>query len=406
MRLLHLTPELPYAPGGSGGSTRQFHLLRELVGRGHDVTVVAPIAQGQASGAPLLKAAGVRLVEFERPHSRVRESLRALAAAPGLVPRAALEPVTAWQVGVFWASLRPLALREIAAWQPDLVSVEHDMAAAWVGDLPPGTPAVITCHNVSGHYYASRARASSGAARIGLRAEATRYRRHDSRWLGRYRRIVAMSDADAAELSAVAPGTPVDVVPNGVATADIGPAAGPPPEPATLVFTGTMAYPPNREAALWFAARVWPRVVERRPDARLLVVGRDPTDDVRALAAADERIEVTGGVPLVMPYYERAGVVVAPVRSGGGTRLKVLEALASARPLVSTSVGCEGIDVTPGEHLLVEDDPQRFADAVVALIEDPARARALGEAGRERAVERYDWSALGGLLEAVYERAG
>jgi glycosyltransferase involved in cell wall biosynthesis len=107
-----------------------------------------------------------------------------------------------------------------------------------------------------------------------------------------------------------------------------------------------------------------------------------------------------------MPYYERAGVVVAPVRSGGGTRLKVLEALASARPLVSTSVGCEGIDVTPGEHLLVEDDPQRFADAVVALIEDPARARALGEAGRERAVERYDWSALGGLLEAVYERAG
>jgi glycosyltransferase involved in cell wall biosynthesis len=204
----------------------------------------------------------------------------------------------------------------------------------------------------------------------------------------------------------VAPGTPVDVVPNGVATADIGPAAGPPPEPATLVFTGTMAYPPNREAALWFAARVWPRVVERRPDARLLVVGRDPTDDVRALAAADERIEVTGGVPLVMPYYERAGVVVAPVRSGGGTRLKVLEALASARPLVSTSVGCEGIDVTPGEHLLVEDDPQRFADAVVALIEDPARARALGEAGRERAVERYDWSALGGLLEAVYERAG
>jgi glycosyltransferase involved in cell wall biosynthesis len=404
VRILHLTPELPYAPGGSGGSTRQFHLFRELVERGHEVTVVAPVAPQQEAGRELLEAAGVRLVGVPRPQSRVGESLRAIAASPALLPRAVTEPVTAWQVGVFWASLRPRALSALDDTRPDLVSIEHDMAAAWIRDLPRDIPAVLTCQNVSWTYYESRARTASGPARLGLRADAARYRRHDARWLREYRRIVAMSELDAAELRTAAPATPVDVVPNGVATAATGPARGE-PDPATLVFTGSMNYPPNRDGALWFASTVWPLILRRRPDARLLVVGRDPPEDVRALAG-EEGIEVTGSVPSVMPYYERAAVVVAPVRSGGGTRLKVLEALASARPLVSTTVGCEGIEVTPGEHLLVEDDPERFADAAVALLEDRDRGRALGEAGRRLAVERYDWSALGGLLEAAFERAG
>jgi glycosyltransferase involved in cell wall biosynthesis len=401
VRILHLTPELPYAPGGSGGSTRQFHLLRELARRGHELTVVAPVAPHQEDWARLLEAAGVELVAVRRPASRVAETLRALARSPSLAPRALVEPVTAWQVGVFWTSLRPLALRAIEAGRPDLVSVEHDMAAAWIGGLPEDVPAVLTCHNVSWAYYESRAQAASGPAALGLRAETARYRRHDDYWLSRYAALIAMSEADAERLR---PGGDVHVVPNGVATAEIGPAERD-PEPATLVFTGTMNYPPNREAIIWFAAEVWPLVVARRPDARLLVVGREPPADVRALADGDARIEVTGGVPRVMPFYERAAVVVAPLLSGGGTRLKVLEALASARPLVSSGVGCEGIDVTPGEHLLVEDDPRRFAAAVLDLIEDRERARALGEAGRRLAVERYDWGVLGERLEAVYERA-
>src|SRR5690349_7426112 len=130
MRVLHLTPELPYAPGGSGGSTRQSHLLRELVRRGHEVTVVAPVRHDQQEGAALLRGAGVRLVHVDRPRSRVRESLQALRLDPRLIPRLGVWPLGAWEVGVFWAYLRPLAARQFAAAPPDVVVVEHDGAAA------------------------------------------------------------------------------------------------------------------------------------------------------------------------------------------------------------------------------------------------------------------------------------
>ena len=400
MRLLHLTPELPYAPGGSGGSARQFHLLRELVRRGHEVTVVAPVAPHQQDGARRLEDAGVRLLGVRRPASRLRETLGALRRAPALVPRAATEPVTAWQVGVFWASLKPLALGELETSRPDLVSVEHDMAAAWIRDLPPDTPAAITLHNVSWSYYESRARAASGPATLGLRAEAGRYRRHDERWLPRYATRVAMSRVDADLLRFAGP---VEVVPNGVATGEIGPAASE-PEPDTVLFTGTMNYPPNGEAILWFAEHVWPLIARERPTARLLIVGREPTAPVRALAGP--QVEVTGGVETIAPFYDRAQVVIAPLRSGGGTRLKVLEALSSARPLVSTTVGAEGIEVEDGRHLLIADGPEDFARAVLDLLADRDRGHALGRAGRALAVERYDWRALGERLEAVYERAG
>jgi glycosyltransferase involved in cell wall biosynthesis len=188
------------------------------------------------------------------------------------------------------------------------------------------------------------------------------------------------------------PGLPVDVVPNGVDLERFVPVGGR-PKAAAVLFTGSLDYPPNAEGILWFATEVLPRLRARQPEVRLTIVGRNPPRRVRALAA-DPTVEVTGRVDDLKPYHEAAAVAVAPLRSGSGTKLKVLEALAVGRPLVATAVAAEGIAVVDGVHLLVRDDPDEFARAVAELLEDPARGAALAAAGRRLVVERYDWDAL------------
>jgi glycosyltransferase involved in cell wall biosynthesis len=391
VRVLHLTPELPYWPGGAGGATRQFHLLRRLVEVGHEVATVAPVTLEQQPRVADVRSMGIEVAEYRRPASRVRETLRALRHEPGLASGLATRPVLAWQVAVFWHFLRPLARRLLREWRPDVITVEHDQAAAWVTDLDPLPPAVLVLDNVSWAYYRSRARAVGGPGAIGLRFEACRFRRYDGRHIGRYNRLIAVSARDAGELEGVGP--PVDIVPNGVATDAVEvqpPADGPP----TLLFTGTMAYPPNAHGIAWFGREVWPIVRSQIPGVRLLIVGRDPPRTVLALAA-EPGIEVTGWVPEMAPYYARSTAVVVPLRSGGGTRLKVLEAMASGRAVVSTEVGVEGIEAEPGTHLLVREDPAGLAAAAVRLLNDDELRNRLARAGRRLVEERYDWSVLG-----------
>ena len=402
MRILHLTPELPYSPGGSGGSTRQFHLLKRLVELGHEVTVVAPVADHQRDSLPGVETAGIALRTVDRPASRVRETLDALARRPSLAASAATTPVLAWQVGVFWTVLRPVAQRALEELRPDVLSVDHDNAARWPADLTSPPPAVLTLHNVGWHYYENRAAAASGVGAAALRFEARRFRRHDSRWFGLYSSLVAMSDRDRLDL-ATATQVPVTVVPNGVATDEITPAA-PPADDRTLLFTGTLSHPPNSEGIRWFATEVWPQVRAALADARLLVVGHDPPRQVSALGGRDG-IEVVGSVPAMAPWFERATAVVVPLRSGGGTRLKVLEAFASGRAVASTPVGCEGLTVEPGRDLLVADGPSELAAAVLSLLRDEGLRSAIAVAGRRVAEARYDWRNLGESLAQTLEHA-
>ena len=403
MRILHLTPELPHWPGGTGGSTRQFHLLRRLMELGHQVSVVAPVTPAQENLRSQIEGAGIRLVGVSRPPSRSREALAALVRDPSLAVRAATLPVLAWQVSVFWTSLQGPARAEVEDWRPDVLSVEHDYAGDWAARVSPDLPAVLTLENVSFAYYRSRADAASGLRRLPLSVEAGRFLRHDRRVLGRYRHLIACSEEDRSLLR-TATDVPAEVVPNGVATDAL--AAQPDHDGApTLLFSGTMNYPPNEEGIRWFSERVWPAIRAAQPDARLLVVGREPPPRVQALAGRDG-IEVTGAVPDVSEYFRAATAVVVPIRSGGGTRLKVLEAFAARRAVVSTTVGVEGIAAEAGRHLLVEDDPSRFADAALELLASaPERARLAGEA--RALVERdYDWRALGDRFAAVLESVG
>ncbi|MFL5817536.1 MAG: glycosyltransferase [Conexibacter sp.] len=398
MRILHLTPHLPYAPGGHGGATRQFHLLRRLVERGHEVTVVVPVTAEQRELVALPRAEGIRVEAINRPRSRVAETLALLGREPSLVPRAAVWPLHAWQLAVLWQELRPAVRRLLAERSPDLVSAEHDVAASWIADLPRELPTLLTLENVTSDYYAARAAAAQGAATRWFALETRRADRYARAWLPRWRTLVCVSDEDAASLRRRY-GVDARTIANGVDLDAFPPVADEPTGPPTLLFTGTMNYAPNVEGICWFVAEAWPAVRARRPEARLRIVGRDPTEAVRRLANAPG-VEVTGAVPDVAPHFRDAHLVVVPLRSGGGTRLKILEAASAGRAIVSTPRGAEGLAVEDDRELVLAQTAPQFAAAVVELLDDPVRRTRLGRAARALA-ERHDWHALGDELEQV-----
>ena len=402
LRILHLTVELPYS-GGPGGSTRQLHLLRRLAELGHEPVVVAPVAEGAEEldrARESLAGTGVDLRPVTRPAPAWRELARAFRRRPALVPGALGQPWYAWQFAVFREWVAPCVAELAGELRFDVAEVEHDDIAGWAGIVPSGIPKVLTAHNVTWRLWASRGEAARAPRSALLRMESLRHRRYERRHLRTYDAVIAMSAVDREELLRLG-AQRVEVVPNGAAVDELVPAPDF-PDPPTLVFTGSMDHPPNPEGVLWFADEVWPRVRERVPGAVLRVVGRGPQEPLAPLSGRPG-VELTGPVPSVAPELARATAVTAPLLSGGGTRLKIVEAMAAGRAVVATSVGAEGLEAEPGVHLLVEDEPERFADAAVRLLTDPGLRARLAGAGRELVERRYDWRALGDELAYVLE---
>jgi glycosyltransferase involved in cell wall biosynthesis len=222
--------------------------------------------------------------------------------------------------------------------------------------------------------------------------------------LQRFDGILAVSDADRDTFLRLYPDSrvrPIWVIPTGVDTEYYTPpeeSAVPVSEP-TLVFTGSMDWLPNEDAMRYFCRDILPLIRAEEPRTRLSIVGRTPTAAVRALA--NEYIEVTGTVSDVRPFVRKAAVYVVPLRIGGGTRLKIFEAMAMGQAVVSTRVGAEGLPVVDDEHVLIADEPRAFANAVLSLLRDGARRRALGAAARALVVDHYDWSVAASVLDAA-----
>ncbi|MEA3376634.1 MAG: glycosyltransferase family 4 protein [Chloroflexota bacterium] len=175
------------------------------------------------------------------------------------------------------------------------------------------------------------------------------------------------------------------------------------PDPRAVTHLGTMFWPPNVEGVLWFAREVWPRVVDQVPGVRFTVIGKDPPREVRELPARVRRVDVTGYVPDPEPYLAETAVFVVPLRAGGGMRVKIVDAWCWGVPVVSTSIGAEGIAAEEGRHVLVADEPAALADAVVRVLRDPALGRRLRENARRWVEERYDWRQVYGEWDEVYD---
>jgi len=217
-------------------------------------------------------------------------------------------------------------------------------------------------------------------------------------------RVIAVSEADRAALQRILPGLEIAVIPNGVDLTFYRPDAVSPQRelgPRALVFTGKMDYRPNIDAVLWFADAVLPLILAEAPDVRFYVVGQQPHARLARLTA-HPNIVLTGRVPDTRPYIAAAAVYVVPLRIGGGTRLKVLEAMAMGQAIVSTRVGCDGFDFRDGREVYFADEPISFAAAVLALLADRSRAMALGRAARAYVEAHYGWEAIVPRLEALY----
>jgi glycosyltransferase involved in cell wall biosynthesis len=266
-----------------------------------------------------------------------------------------------------------------------------------------GVPLVLDEHNVEFEALERTARMESSIARRFFNTvEAVKFKREELAAWGHADLCLFTSNREVVLARSLSPGLAAVAVPNGVDLEYFQPQ----PvqfEARSIVFTGTIGYRPNADAVQYLVRDILPRVHRLRPDAVLTVVGGYVPPSIRRLAGP--KVVMTGRVPDVRPYISRAGVVVAPLRIGSGTRLKVLEALAMSKAMVSTTLGCEGIAVTPGEHLVVADDPESFANEVVRMLDDRNAATAMGARGRALAERLYGWPVITSKMERALESA-
>jgi glycosyltransferase involved in cell wall biosynthesis len=390
-----VTHGLPYPPH-SGARSRDFHLIRE-VARRHSVVLLSQLeSREEQAGVSALRVI-CEGVEAITPRDRtLAERLSGGARwVAGGHPLATFPFIEA-EVGS--------ALRRILATQPvDIVQIEHSFLAPYRDAIPPGAGCrtVLSLHNIGVDQYRSMVRMRAGSRRLGFVLKWLLMRGWEARVAARFDHTIVVSELDRTRLLSQAPGLAVSTIANGVATQDcpvLDEVGG-----ATLLFVGTMGYHPNVEAACYCSETILPLIRREVPATRLLLAGAHPTRRVERLADLPG-VTVTGYLPEVADAYRQAQVCVVPLRAGGGTRLKVLEAMAFGRPVVSTRVGCEGLDAVDGEHLLIADAPADFARQVVRLLTDPALRERLRWNARRLVEMRYDWSIVGQLLSALYER--
>lgn len=393
MRILFITDRIPYPPH-DGGNLRTFNIVKQLARR-HHVTLVALIhSPSEVDNASAVESLGVRVVPLLRPMRPTRtlwqKARLHLSSTPHFLMRRPLPEDLAERLALLRGEQ-----------DFDVVHLDYALTApcaAFVSDLP----IVLTQHNVQSRIPYTYIMAHPPLRRLTLWRvwlDFLKWRWAEVAWSRMADVVVAVSRPEAQYYRQRLPDIPVEVVPNGVDVEYFSP-VNRRPESATLLFTGGMNWLPNIDAACYFCREIYPYIKAQRPDVRLLIVGRDPAPEVQALAS-DPNVTVTGRVPDVRPYFERASVFVVPLRAGGGTRLKILEAFAARVPVVSTSLGCEGLDVSDGRHLLIADTPQAFAQQTLRLLADADMRVQLTEAGYELARTVYDYPVVVKSLESA-----
>lgn len=394
--LSHLVPH----PGAGGASQRSYHLLCQAASR-HRVHLMA-LHRPRLLSADLLSQATADL------SSRCTLDVIPLIRDRSLAHRLWIATVGLWRSDPYetiWLENRYLRDRLAILAKTSRYDVIHvdTLGLLPYADLFPDAAAVLTHHDIQSHLFARRA-GREGRTPRGLysRYEAGKLERAERAAAPRVAVNITVSPLDALRLGEIAAGTRSAVVPNGVDVDYFRPTAG--DDSAGLVFAASFDSIPNQDAVRYFLEEIWPVLLADDPRRRMTFVGRGPGADLKR-AAGDRRVTVTGPVADVRPFIAAATVYVCPLRVGGGTRLKVLDALAMGKALVATRLSVEGLGLTSGRHYLEAETPLEFLSQVRRLEADPNLRRNLGAAGRELVERQYAWSVVGEELERAYQRA-
>ena len=272
-----------------------------------------------------------------------------------------------------------------------------DAAVNFPGKL--GIPSVLFQHNVECEIWRRHALTESHPLkRLMYKAEFQKMLRYEQVRVRKFQHVIAVSENDRQLMKQWVDGSRITVVPTGVDLQQYRPGATRDAAAPLLVFVGAMDWEPNIDGVEYFCTQIWPAITAQVPGARFRIVGRNP--DKRVEQWASDAVEVTGRVPSVLDHLKEAAVVIVPLRIGGGTRLKIYEAMATGRAVVSTTVGAEGLDVQHGEDIVLADEPSKFAEAVVTLLQD-VDSRKRYEAAAAAKAARYDWPAIGERFSEV-----
>jgi len=400
MKILLVTSNLPY-PLTTGGKIRVWHLLQQIAQR-HEVTLLSLLdSADDIQFLPELQpyCTRVETVVKQRRRPRGKLLLRLLwTMFKGQPPRN----------GIAYYGEMKRKVQEIASDHSfDIIHVEGSYMAPYIEFMANADSAarLITLSDVGAIQCERILKVESDLwGRFWTWLDWFFLRRWEPTYLARhFDKCIVVSPIDEALLRQANPALDLVVVPNGVDTAryDLLPEV---PASKDVLFIGKMSYVPNVDGATFFCQEIFPLIKQRVPGTRLLIVGQSPTETVRTLASDD--VIVTGYVESVIPYYQQALVSIVPLRAGGGTRLKILESMAMGRPVVSTTLGCEGLAVTHGENILVADDPADFATQTIRLLSDAELRRRLVVNGRWLVETTYDWQVIAQQLLQIYGEAG
>jgi polysaccharide biosynthesis protein PslH len=400
LNILYVSP-MPASPPRFGAQARVHGLMTQLARR-HDLTAVMLVDDEfdseecrRAMQAYCRKAVLIPQPNARKGLAKRLLQLQSLASTRSFERQQARVP-----------AMQQILDRVLRAERFDLVNLEFsflgdcDLRQAPPGERPPSL--VVDSHNID--YDLARQYAGAGSSLARRLYAAINWRKLRREELRTYREadgVYLCSEVDRRRLLDQVPSVRTAVIPNAADVEYYQPRpTDPPPDGRTVVFFGLLSYVPNVDAVIHFVQDIWPRIAEAHPTARCKIIGGRPPPSLLALAGP--RLELTGFVSDLRPHLAAATAVVVPLRLGGGTRLKIIEAMAMGKAIVSTTLGAEGIEAVPGRDLLVENDPTAFAEAVNRLLDSPSVAARIGQSARHLAVQRYTWSGAAQELEGFY----
>ncbi len=382
-------------PVHSGGDLRSFNILRQLAMQ-HEVVFFSYYdgpEDAEYEKKLQQQLPGAVCVSIGRGHATTMA--RALDYAWRL-PNAAPYAVSRFAS----AKVRERLGKCLSEQLPDVAVCDFLDAAINFPDQMP-VPSVLFQHNVESEIWRRHAtNGSGGVKKLMYRMEFSKMLRYERAAMERFDHVIAVSEHDKKLMSAWTRPERITVVPTGVDTGQFCAGKNTAAEEPLVIFVGAMDWEPNVDAVKYFCAEIWPLVLAQVPEARFRIVGRNPDRRVKSLQGPS--VEITGRVPSVVEHLREAAVVVVPLRIGGGTRIKIYEAMATAKAVVSTTVGAEGLDVHHGEDIVLSDNPAEFAQSVVGLMQDAGGRNRMGQAAAQQAA-KYGWPLIGAKFAEILQ---